>query len=73
MKKILYTLLSAGILLVTNLFVSNGAFQVELETPTPNLPAVEAGLSTPTKQQDIPVSYQNISFTIPVGLADSVG
>ena len=70
MKKILYTLLSAGILLVVNLFVSNGTFQVELETPTPNLPAVEAALSTPTEPQDIPVTYQNISFTIPVGLAD---
>lgn len=40
MKKILYTLLSAGILLVTNLFVANGTFQVAVESPTP--------LSSPT-------------------------
>ena len=35
MKKILYTLLSAGTLLVANLFASNGTFQVGVETPTP--------------------------------------
>jgi len=35
MKKILYTLLSAGILLVANLFVSNGTFHVAVELPTP--------------------------------------
>jgi hypothetical protein len=35
MKKILYTLLSAGILLLANVFVSNGTFQVAVESPTP--------------------------------------
>jgi len=35
MKKILYTLLSAGTLLVANLFASNGTFQVGVESPTP--------------------------------------
>ena len=35
MKKILYTIFSAGALLLANLFVSNGTFQVTVETPTP--------------------------------------
>lgn len=35
MKKILYTLLSAGVLLLGNLFASNGTFQVAVESPTP--------------------------------------
>lgn len=36
MKKILYTLLSAGMLLVANLVASNGTFQVGVESPTPS-------------------------------------
>lgn len=35
MKKIIYTLLFSGSLLVANLFVSNGTFQVAVESPTP--------------------------------------
>ncbi len=35
MKKILYTLLSAGVLLLANMFVANGTFQVAVESPTP--------------------------------------
>jgi len=46
MKKILYTLLSAGILLVANLFVSNGTFQVAVESPTPVVANTEAATAT---------------------------
>lgn len=37
MKKILYTLFSAGMLLATSLFTSNGTFQVGVESPTPTV------------------------------------
>jgi WD40 repeat protein len=55
MKKILYTLLSAGVLLLANLFVANGTFQVAVESPTPNpSPTLEPLLETEPAPEDGP-------------------
>lgn len=54
-RSILFTLLAAALILGLAWFLPHSFFSVKLETPT--------------EPQDILVSYQNISFTIPVGLA----
>ncbi len=61
------TLIAAALIVGLTLFLPHSFFKVNLETPTPQ---VETVLPTPTEPQDIPFAYQNISFTIPVGLAD---
>lgn len=61
------TLIAAALILGLAWFLPHSFFKVNLETPTPQ---AEVVLPTPTEPQDIPITYQNISFTIPVGLAD---
>ncbi len=64
-RSLLFTLLLAALVLGLASFLPHSLFQVELATPTPDLPAE----ATPTEPQDIPVTFQNISFVIPTGLA----
>jgi hypothetical protein len=67
-RSLILTLIAAALVIGLAWFLPHSFFSAELETPTPSL---ETPLATPTEPQDTLITYQNISFTIPVGLASS--
>jgi hypothetical protein len=69
-RSIFLTLIVVALILGLILFLPHSLFRVGLGTSTPLSTSVETTVPTPTEPQDIPVSYQNISFVIPVGLAN---
>ncbi len=71
MKRILYTILTAAVVLLGNYFFSNGTLEASVETPTPIVtPTLPELPATSPASSGTDVSHMGTSFTIPVGLAN---
>ena len=71
MKRILYTILAAAVILAGNYFFSNGTLDASVETPTPVVtPTLPEPPATSPASSGRDVSYMGTSFTIPFGLAN---
>ena len=70
MKRIIIlTLIVVALILGLTQLLPHSLFRMELGTPTPVSTSAETTKPTPTEPQDFPISFQNISFIVPVGLA----
>jgi hypothetical protein len=71
MKRILYTILAAAVILVGNYFFSNGTLEASVETPTPFVtPTLPEPPATSPASSGVDISDMGTSFIYPFGLAN---